>query len=754
MTLRFNLRSTIVFALLSLVAPLSAQNPSPIFSGVTKVWSNGGIGPVTGIPGMNTTGLVSGDNDTKPPGLFAVMGSLGSGHAIAIGHASLFANTANGSFDTLRFNTQTISWLDQNNTKVVGITSGHGERKKISAMSTLTAALTTAGYQVRTISGTVSSTKLAGVGCVIVGNAWSKFGTTELTVFENYVKSGGGMYLGGTGWSWEAYNTTLPQYPMNILGARFGISWLGGTMKDATNNQSGSPIFTRFYPNCGLYLPDTALQHLQALVAGHPNDLNSYLRGNASARTDFLIAVQQASAAQATAPETNGVRALFDTRMRTFLRFNQKWFGANGRWNPSTDAHMANARAVLHANLGAAFPLDPVRIGVISQTIGLNKIHPDYLEILNKYQVMLLDNRSLDIAQRQAVKDVLENVKDVPKVMKRITIKHLYGTVTPDIRTSIVLKGVNIFGTAITSTSNGFPKDMAPRKSPSLLNALVHEVTHSIDAALKNGGAWEQERNKLLADAGLVDLQYLRSANGGAFFQKSPQEFVASMSNQFMVDSLHTFRLGMQRHRAGYHEPIRQALFMLDMYAQGRATAPLFDAALSGRQTVKPASVSYDSSGRIVLVRSPDVSMRAVYDTAGKVSKVSAVLAYGEDSGTASVKMGGNGGPFMGNSLFRLEGTAPAPSQPGFLFVGPWKTDQVLPSFVSRGHLLVNPTAAAVVGIASDAQSKLDVAVPIPNVPSLLHQKVYAQALMQRSSPTAGAWFETSRGLELWIGAQ
>ena len=53
------------------------------------------------------------------------------------------------------------------------------------------------------------------------------------------------------------------------------------------------------------------------------------------------------------------------------------------------------------------------------------------------------------------------------------------------------------------------------------------------------------------------------------FFIKSPQEFFASISNQWFSDSFHTLDLAIARFQKGYREPINQFLFFADTFSEG-----------------------------------------------------------------------------------------------------------------------------------------------------------------------------------------
>lgn len=66
------------------------------------------------------------------------------------------------------------------------------------------------------------------VNAVIWGNPWNNVSDPQLAAIVAYVRSGGGLLLGGLGWSWIAFNNEelgIEEYPSNRLAASFGFSF-------------------------------------------------------------------------------------------------------------------------------------------------------------------------------------------------------------------------------------------------------------------------------------------------------------------------------------------------------------------------------------------------------------------------------------------------------------------------------------------------------------------------------------------------
>jgi hypothetical protein len=114
----------------------------------------------------------------------------------------------------------------------------------------------------------------------------------------------------------------------------------------------------------------------------------------------------------------------------------------------------------------------------------------------------------------------------------------------------------------------------------------------------------------LLNAAGPAALEYLRSqvaaeecgreAPRRLFFQECPQEFFASISNQYFTDSWHTLDLALQRFDAGHKEPLNQFLFFADTYTNGGAFTKIYTLDVNGGLTVNDARIGRDGNGRLV----------------------------------------------------------------------------------------------------------------------------------------------------------
>ena len=138
----------------------------------------------------------------------------------------------------------------------------------------------------------------------------------------------------------------------------------------------------------------------------------------------------------------------------------------------------------------------------------------------------------------------------------------------------------------------------------------------------------KSRETQLIAQAGREPLQYLRSMcvnpDGDSVFPDAPQEFFASISNEYFIDSWHTLDLALNRFGRGYKEPLNQFLFFAEVYSEGRSSTKFYTLDEAGHLTVTDVPLHRDSQGRIIqLYRTPLTSRFTTYrftlDSVGNV---------------------------------------------------------------------------------------------------------------------------------------
>lgn len=170
---------------------------------------------------------------------------------------------------------------------------------------------------------------------------------------------------------------------------------------------------------------------------------------------------------------------------------------------------------------------------------------------------------------------------------------------------------VNVVGTPLGAIGSPFPADIEIREADLFIEVVAHELTHVIDAVAVTGNAdWAATRAALIARAGEEPMNYLRSMIPRGFFVDAPQEFMASIANQWFTDSEHVVRLGRARFDAGVQEPIQQALFFADVMAVGGDESAFFRHSTGQRATSHAVPVGRNDDGFIVRLELTD----SIYD--------------------------------------------------------------------------------------------------------------------------------------------
>ena len=173
---------------------------SALFAGVDTIHCNN-VSAVLGLTD-SIVPLVVGDELTSTfPATAAVASMAGGGYTFAIGQEGFFTDPGIVNFDNLRFATNVIGWLDQQNRKRVMIVTNHDEWNGYGT-TILRIRLAELGYTVTLSLGVITAAKLQNVDVLFVGNLWGTIGEDEIAAIDQFHNSGGGLFLMGVGWSW------------------------------------------------------------------------------------------------------------------------------------------------------------------------------------------------------------------------------------------------------------------------------------------------------------------------------------------------------------------------------------------------------------------------------------------------------------------------------------------------------------------------------------------------------------------------
>lgn len=229
----------------------------------------------------------------------------------------------------------------------------------------------------------------------------------------------------------------------------------------------------------------------------------------------------------------------------------------------------------------------------------------EYAKIVRGHGLLVLDNNGFDSAQIGVINDLLNKVPAGLHNTTSISQHDLLGNIT-DSNYTIWMNfdgssGVNIFKDKLNVLENQFPSDISPIEVPIFNSALQHEINHIVDGFyIENNPLLKNRKAELIARAGTTTMQYLRSMIPAGYFVDAPQEFFASISNQYLSDSFHTLELGLQRFDNGYKEPINQFLFFTDVYSKKGTTTPFYKLDKSGNYTVTNIALARNNKGQII----------------------------------------------------------------------------------------------------------------------------------------------------------
>ncbi|MFQ5687033.1 MAG: T9SS type A sorting domain-containing protein, partial [Candidatus Scalindua sp.] len=557
------------------VSPIQEINAQPdtlslatLLEGVEAIYSTGAPGPLIAL--SDTPVAIAGsDEDSSPPLATVVMASfLESGRVIAFGHEGFFVPEGFGRYDNRTFILNAFKWLDRKNWKQVLITEGHQEtlRSTLGYVDTLR----NQGYEVTPSASRLDSTLLSQYSVLFISNA-AHLAEDEIAAIVSFVEDGGGLLMVGVGWSWPFRappGETLDTYPMNLLGTHFGIRYVDGVIFDPTNNENGSPVFHTFYPNIPFASLSQAFRFVNSFLEENISDLCGFLRSNPAER-QRLRAAHLLVAEQVRFSASSGEREEIYRFYQDHIAAYDQYFSNTVRIDPASCPSLAEIKAQMFINFTSALPLTPQRKEEIIQTLNLAET---YEAIFDAHSVLVLDNGGFNSRQLEVIRELLDTVPSSLHILHYISQNdNIAGEprwinfTVPDFRFRI-----NIFDIEIGIPENSFPSDISPGFTDVFSIVLVHELNHVVDAFyVEENPMLKSRRDALIAAAGENSLNYLRSFFEDDFFIKFPQEFFASISNQWFTDSRKTVELGIERFKNGYKHPINQALFFADVYSLG-----------------------------------------------------------------------------------------------------------------------------------------------------------------------------------------
>ena len=257
-----------------------------------------------------------------------------------------------------------------------------------------------------------------------------------------------------------------------------------------------------------------------------------------------------------------------------------------------------------------------------AEYIQLFELQGAYAELMQAYGVYLFDNYQATSAQLSVID---QHLRAFPSYLlnshriKSITMRNNYPAANFQVAGTF-----NIFNTQVGgSQENGFPSDVSAYPSDLFAIVLAHEIAHQFDPIFLSSSYMQKRKTTLLQRAGVKDSNYLRSMIGGAFFQANPQEFIASIFNQYTAYTLRTWEIATKRF-AATKEPMHQFVFILDLLSNfSENTSYFYQTDLSGKITRYPVSIERNSKKYIQKFTVPyyNLSIQLTLDTQGNITR-------------------------------------------------------------------------------------------------------------------------------------
>ena len=227
------------------------------------------------------------------------------------------------------------------------------------------------------------------------------------------------------------------------------------------------------------------------------------------------------------------------------------------------------------------------------------------LALWQDHNLLYLDNKLSSASQYAVVDSFLHQIPKELQNLMMISVNDFLGNTSAlqgrSIGLSYLFGGVNTFSTEVgVASENSFPSGHTPHRSDLFGLALGHEISHNIDSFyISNSIDLTSKRDGLIQSAGTNSQNYLRSMAGGEFFQNAPQEFFASIGNQWFSDTSLTFDLGLARADQGLLEPLNQFLFTADVYSRGGSETVFYQLDTNGQLSSYSVPLSRTGSGAI-----------------------------------------------------------------------------------------------------------------------------------------------------------
>jgi len=130
----------------------------------------------------------------------------------------------------------------------------------------------------------------------------------------------------------------------------------------------------------------------------------------------------------------------------------------------------------------------------------------------------------------------------------------------------------NLFATRVgRAPGNEFPRGWRAVRTDGFTIVLAHEYGHNVDGAVVGRDkVLNAFRDRVRAMAGADQRNYCRNMFGDRFFVQNPQEFFASLCNQYFACTRSLFEYAMEKHREGNSNPINQFVLLASAFSDDK----------------------------------------------------------------------------------------------------------------------------------------------------------------------------------------
>jgi hypothetical protein len=198
--------------------------------------------------------------------------------------------------------------------------------------------------------------------------------------------------------------------------------------------------------------------------------------------------------------------------------------------------------------------------------------------LLDTYGILIIDNSGFDDRQLGAIKTYVTAIPQAIRIPVAITCFDFLIDSERNKRITVhsfrCNGAFNVFGSKTGSWSeNQFPQDYKKVECDGFTIVLAHEYNHNVDSIyVASSKELVAFRDRLLKMAGGDHVNYLRSMIENGYFEKNPQEFIASLANQYFCNSKEMLQLALQKARHGNYNQINQFILMSSIYSDADKT--------------------------------------------------------------------------------------------------------------------------------------------------------------------------------------